>query len=323
MQSPLVSLVIPTFNRSDRLEEAVASALKQTYGNLEVLIVDDASTDDTACLIESLSENEQLRYIRQPSNQGPNANWRTGMEAARGEFFGFLADDDVLEPSYVERLVAPLLDDEQAILAFSDHWVIDADGRRQPEITAQNAANYGRDQLEGGKIDNLARVALIDESIYIGAVLFRRADVPPSFLAPEARSAMGGWILYRCVKTGKHGYYVPERLMNCRWQEGSVSRSQRWLDAMTAGNINRQRMMLADPALQRFRPQFEQQLAVNLAIRGRMQLIKGKRREARALLSESFGLRPRTKTAAAFLLAHLGGIGTRVARGLRWLSGNG
>lgn len=319
---PTVSLVIPTYNRADKLQTALRSALQQTYPSVEVIVLDDASSDSSPGRVQELA-TRGVRYIRNPDNRGPNANWRAGMAAAEGAFFGFLADDDVLEPTYVEQLVAPLIEDEDAILAFSDHWIIDSQGEKQPQLTVQNATDYGRAELEAGRVDDLARTALIDESIYIGAVLFRRSDVPPHFLAPEARSAMGGWILYQCVKSRKEGYYIPDRLMRCRWQDGSVSRSQRWIDSMTEGNINRLRLMLDDPMLQRFQSRLEYQLSVHLATRGRFQLANGNRGVARPLLKEAFQHCPSFQGAATYLLASLGILGTGIARGFRWLSGNG
>ena len=322
MSAPTVSLIIPTYNRAEYLKEALESALQQTYDSLEVIVIDDASLDDTSLTVSELVD-ERVRYIRQPANQGPNSNWRAGMKAASGLLYGFLADDDILQPTYVERMAAPLLDNRNLTLSFCDHWVMDAAGHQDQSATARNTQQYGRDCLSGGMITAPAQPLLIAESAYIGAVLFRRDHVPPSFLQPPARSAMGGWILYQCVKTGRPVYYIPERLMQCRWQKGSVSRSQRWRDAMTEGNINRLRLMIDDPILKPYRADLEEQLAVNLGTRGRLHLIDGERKEARQLLAESFQLRPTWRTATAYALALGGPVGTTLARKLRRLSGNG
>jgi glycosyltransferase involved in cell wall biosynthesis len=273
LESGRVSVIIPTYNRAEYLHEAVSSALQQTHDDLEVLVLDDASTDSTRNVVTAF-DDPRIRYIRHPENLGPNRNWRRGIQAARGEFFCFLPDDDMLEPTFVERLVEALRRDSELVLAFCDHWVMDADGCERPEASRQNSIDHGRSALTSGPLDDFARTALIDDSIYIGAVLFRRAIVTSSFLDSEARSAMGSWILYECVRTGRSATYVPERLMSCRWHGGSVSRSQEWLGDITEGNIRRYRRMLGDEEMHRFWGDLQTKLAVMLRIRGRMHLCR-------------------------------------------------
>jgi glycosyltransferase involved in cell wall biosynthesis len=99
-----LTVLVPTYNRADRLPRALDSLLGQTRGDFEVLISDNASTDDTeAVCAEYLRRDPRLRYHRQPSNLGPigNFNWLLG--EVRTEFLLMLADDDWLDPEYVER----------------------------------------------------------------------------------------------------------------------------------------------------------------------------------------------------------------------------
>jgi glycosyltransferase involved in cell wall biosynthesis len=316
---PTVSLIIPTYNRGAHFRVALQSALQQTHRPLEIVIVDDGSTDATPDVVEALAD-DRVRYLRQPTNQGPNANWRAGMQAATGAVFGFLADDDRLHPEYVERLATPLFEDDRLAFSFCDHWVIDADGRRDSATTDATAHRYGRAALTEGRLKDIYQPLLIDESVYIGAVLFRSEHVPPSYLQPAARSAMGGWILYRCARSGRPGYYVDDRLMECRWEDGSVSRSPRWLDAMTEGNINRLRQMLDDAALDGFHPPLRKQLASHLATRAHLHLIQGHRRQACTQARESFRLRPTFRAATTYLLTLGGRVGTVVAQKIRGVS---
>jgi len=95
----LVSTIIPVHNRSDLLREAVASVLDQTYRPIEIVIVDDGSTDDTAAVAEDLARSspETILVIHQ-LNAGPGAARQRGMELARGSFIQFLDSDDLLLP---------------------------------------------------------------------------------------------------------------------------------------------------------------------------------------------------------------------------------
>src|SRR6266516_2486605 len=88
----LVSVVIPTFNRAAIVTRAIESALSQTYGNIEVIVVDDGSADDTRDIVASYGE--RVRYFYQ-NNAGVSAARNTALRNARGEFVAFLDSDDV------------------------------------------------------------------------------------------------------------------------------------------------------------------------------------------------------------------------------------
>jgi glycosyltransferase involved in cell wall biosynthesis len=99
----LVSTIIPVYNRSKMLRESVDSVLRQTHQALEVIVVDDGSTDDTAEVGPELERQHSgiVRYFRQ-SNAGPGAARNTGLSHARGEFIQYLDSDDLLEPRKLE-----------------------------------------------------------------------------------------------------------------------------------------------------------------------------------------------------------------------------
>jgi glycosyltransferase involved in cell wall biosynthesis len=105
----LVSTIIPVYNRTAMLREAVASALAQTYRPIEVIIVDDGSTDDTPQVAESLARQHSglIQLIRQ-TNQGPGPARNLGLTVARGEFVQYLDSDDLIAPTKFEHQVAAL-----------------------------------------------------------------------------------------------------------------------------------------------------------------------------------------------------------------------
>jgi glycosyltransferase involved in cell wall biosynthesis len=102
----LVSTIIPVHNRGAMLRAAVASVLAQTYRPIEIIVVDDESTDDTPAVIESLArEHPELRGLRR-ANGGPGLARETGRMDARGEFIQYLDSDDLLLPRKFEQQVA-------------------------------------------------------------------------------------------------------------------------------------------------------------------------------------------------------------------------
>jgi hypothetical protein len=106
----LVTIGIPAYNRPDGLERATRSALAQDHSELEVLLSDDASTDRAVEEVASglASGDPRVRLVRQPRNLGHAGNYQWLLEAARGEYFMWLADDDWIDPGYVGSCVAAL-----------------------------------------------------------------------------------------------------------------------------------------------------------------------------------------------------------------------
>jgi glycosyltransferase involved in cell wall biosynthesis len=111
--SPLISVVIPSYNHGGFVIEAVDSALAQTYENIEVIVIDDGSEDDTA---ERLARyGDRVRYHRQ-ENQGLSAARNTGIRLAAGEWVAFLDADDVWHPQKLQLQVAALLANPDLVL---------------------------------------------------------------------------------------------------------------------------------------------------------------------------------------------------------------
>lgn len=115
----LVTTIIPVHNRAMMLREAVASVLAQTYRPIEVVIVDDGSTDSTSRIADALAceHPEKIRVLWQ-ANAGPGAARNLGLQHARGEFIQYLDSDDLLEPGKFEWQVAALRAHPQAGLAY-------------------------------------------------------------------------------------------------------------------------------------------------------------------------------------------------------------
>lgn len=127
-QPPLVSVVIATYNMGRYLPEAVASASDQTYGSLEVIIVDDGSTDDTADIVARWQPDARIRYIRQ-ENLGQQIAKNRGVAEAKGDYIAFLDADDRWKPDKLQRQI-PLFGDDPAVgVVYSDAIIIDQDGR--------------------------------------------------------------------------------------------------------------------------------------------------------------------------------------------------
>lgn len=101
MNKPLVSIIIPTYNRSQYLKKAINSVLKQTYENIEVLIIDDNSYDDTISIIKNFND-KRICYYKNVKNNGPAYCRNKGIAFSKGKYLNFLDDDDILLPKKIE-----------------------------------------------------------------------------------------------------------------------------------------------------------------------------------------------------------------------------
>lgn len=122
------SVVMPTYNRAAFIREALDSAFAQTVPPLEIVVVDDRSTDDTAGIVARHPRASQIRYHLQESNQGASVARNVGAEMARGELIVFLDSDDVLQPNHHERVGTALDRDPDITLFCNDSWMIDETG---------------------------------------------------------------------------------------------------------------------------------------------------------------------------------------------------
>ncbi len=132
--SPLVSILVPSFDGAAFLREALDTLLAQTYENIEIILLDDASTDDTPSIARSYGD--RIVYVRQPKNLGIYDNVNLGIAQARGELVATYHADDIYLPTIVEAQVAYLNAHPEVGAVFCSDILVDADGRE-----------YGRLQL--------------------------------------------------------------------------------------------------------------------------------------------------------------------------------
>ena len=111
----LVSVIIPTYNRPGYLKKAIQTVLNQTYNNLEIIIVDDASKTDTKKVIHSFNDN-RITYIRNKKQSGAPVSRNNGIKKAKGTCIAFLDDDDEWEPTKLEKQLKEFDDDNVGLV---------------------------------------------------------------------------------------------------------------------------------------------------------------------------------------------------------------
>ena len=128
MSAPLVSIIIPTYNRRRWIGECLDSILAQTYPHVETLVVDDCSTDDTVEWLRSEPRYAFAQIHRQPKNGGASEARNAGIRIARGDLIAFIDSDDLLAPEHVERAVETFRARPNLGLFCCDSTMIGPDG---------------------------------------------------------------------------------------------------------------------------------------------------------------------------------------------------
>ncbi len=162
---PLVTVCIPTFNRSDYLRDCIKSVIAQDYPCVEIVVSDNASTDDTAQVLAGFGS---LKVNRNTDNVGQIANWNVALSHATGEYVLMLSDDDLLEVDAISQLAKPLINRRDIEFSYSPVTIIDSLGSRR------GATGSGpREESCDSFIKASLRLA---RSPFSSALLFRRSS---------------------------------------------------------------------------------------------------------------------------------------------------
>jgi len=157
--NPLVSIIIPCYNGEPYLQEAIESSLSQTYQHVEVVVIDDGSTDSSSVI----AEKYPIRYIRQ-ENRGLTASRNRGIRESRGSYIVFLDADDRLKPEAIETGLRVLAENPDCSITVGDHLFISEDGSQ--------LANSRKTCLQKSHYEALLRSNFVE---MISSVLFRRS----------------------------------------------------------------------------------------------------------------------------------------------------
>lgn len=132
-QDMLLSIIVPVYNIMDCLERCVDSLCRQTYRNLEILLVDDGSTDGTGALCDRLAAGDERIRVFHKKNGGSSSARNLGIREAKGAWLGFVDSDDWVEPEMYERLLEAALSFHADIAQISRDE-IDGQGNRRPDV---------------------------------------------------------------------------------------------------------------------------------------------------------------------------------------------
>ena len=230
MQGPKVSIVIPAYNASNYLSEAIDSALAQTYPNVEVVVVNDGSPDDGATRAVALSYGDRIRYVEK-ENGGSSSALNVGIQNMSGEWFSWLSHDDLYAPDkllvqmqYLESL-ALSADEIQNHVFFAGSNLIDADGKviREPNEKQLLAIERELSLMK----TNAELVAEPTKYLFHGCSCLIHKSVFERIGAfdEQLRLLNDVDMWYRIYTNGFTVHFIPKRLVSGRVHAKQVSRS--------------------------------------------------------------------------------------------------
>lgn len=263
---PLISVIIPTYNRPAYLKDAIASVVAQTYSNLEIIVSDDCSNESPEPIVKAFHD-PRLRLRRNPGNLGIGLNATHAFAEATGKYVASLNDDDRWHKHFLEKLVQPLEENPELALAFCDYYVIDDRGNVNWSATEKHTKQEKRHRLHEGIYQPFRKIGLIDQAVFTASAALIRRNVTCCWdTLFEAGVFWDYYIAYLACRSGQGAYYCPERLSYYRMHaqsENMVSGSRNIQAKLRKGNAATfcyQRFM-DDENLQDHRTYFQQEWA--------------------------------------------------------------
>lgn len=173
----LVSVIIPVYNRATLVVKAIETAINQTYGNIEVVIVDNCSTDGTWVVLQQYAKkDDRIKIFRNAENVGPVRNWEACLKQSKGEFVKILFSDDWLPLDYLEKTV-PLLTADVGFVVTAASVVDDSNKEIKVKYKIFN------ENKKFKSIDYIKKVLTgFNFSVSPGCAIFRTKDVKENLL---------------------------------------------------------------------------------------------------------------------------------------------
>jgi glycosyltransferase involved in cell wall biosynthesis len=226
---PLVSVIVPNFNHRRFLPERLGSIFAQTYPNIEVVFLDDGSTDGSLDYVRSLESPFPLRILPNGTNRGRVlGQWHLGMRAAQGDFVWIAESDDHCQPELIERLMSVALRNPAIGLAYAQSQVVDEDGREiesHLEYTDEIDPGRWREDFVNSGQDEAANYLVIRNTIpNASACLFRKSALLSAGLESIPLRVCGDWMAYARICEHHDIAFVAEHL-NFHRRHGATARA--------------------------------------------------------------------------------------------------
>lgn len=213
--NPRVSVIIPSYNRAHLIGRAVQSVLNQTYKDFEIIVVDDASTDNTEKVVKSFSD-ERIRYAWHKENRGGAAARNTGIKIAQGDYIAFLDSDDIWLPEKLEKQIQVFKDASLKVgVVYTGFWRIEGD--KKTYIPSSKIT-----QKQGDIYQSLLKRNFIGTP----TAMVRKECLLRAGMFDEYLPRLQDWELWIRISKRYHFKCINEPLVISYYQPASISNNQ-------------------------------------------------------------------------------------------------
>lgn len=217
LYSPLVSIIMPTYNSARTVGETIASVQQQTYNNWELIITDDGSSDATVDLIKKFSSNDsRIILLQNKINSGAAISRNNSIRAAKGDFIAFLDSDDLWENDKLELQLNWMLLNDKVDFSFTAYQLIDENGKllsKVIDLQGDNLSFSYKDML-------LKKATLGCSTVILKRSAFKLIEMP------NIRTGQDYALWLNLLKDGKRAYLFNKVLMLYRVMPNSISRNK-------------------------------------------------------------------------------------------------
>lgn len=227
--NPLVSVIVPNFNHANFLERRLESIFNQSYSNIEVILLDDCSVDNSREILSEYAKNPKVSHcVFNEINSGNTfIQWHKGIQLAKGDFIWIAESDDSCKHNLIEELIKPLIEDEKIVLSYAQSNKIN----EVDEITG-SWLDYTLN-LDNSAFD---RKFVMEGTVFVGkflihknvipnasAVIFRyQKNISEYITVDKELRYCGDWIFYFKLLLNNKVAFTPEKLNNFRYHSQSV-----------------------------------------------------------------------------------------------------
>ncbi len=215
----LVSVIIPTYNSSEYISEAINSVLLQAYNELEIIVIDDGSTDTTEETVKKIRDN-RIRYIKS-EKQGNYFARNMGIRKSRGEYIAFLDADDIWLKDKLKKQVDVLSKDNDVGLCCTDHYIFF--GGKKSDTYADMLHSFSRDLLSHA---NFIERLLIENIIITSSVMVRKSCFEHLGVFDTAYQNAMDYDMWLRIILNYKAYYIKDRCLLKRRHVLNISKDK-------------------------------------------------------------------------------------------------
>jgi len=220
VHTPQVSVIVPNYNHAQYLEQRLDSVLNQTFDDFELIVLDDASSDDSLEVIKLYKDDPRIQLHLSAENSGnPFIQWNKGLILARGRYVWIAESDDYADPLLLRELVAAMDRNPNVGLAYCQSWVVgssqesnDKQLLEAPYGSFTEADRWKADFVNSGAAEIKNYLVYKNTIPNASAVLFRKTLVSDGVMAPEEMRLAGDWMFWTQVLSRSDIAYIAKPL---------------------------------------------------------------------------------------------------------------